>query len=251
MLEYNSLRENIVKRNFLEKFLEKVSDFPVWIKEILYVNLAQEVDPENNLSYEFATFKPALTYKGKCELDYKKSNFDSNIYNILDYCDKNASISEIALNTYMSMEEIAGYFLFGVDEGYIQIPDKSQILNIAGLLAGKFKMGEYFVQDGSISEEQLDSAITGYEHRTKKSKKFGQVLVDMGLISKEQLDKILLIKDEAKKRFILDHHEIPKIKEEYTNKADEYEKQIEDLKKENAQLRMQLKHLLTMVRNND
>lgn len=236
-----------MKRNFLEKFLEKISDFPVWIKEILYFNLSKDIDPNNNLSYIFATYKPALTYKGKCELDYKKSNFDTNIYNILEYCDKNASISEIAINTYMSMEEIAGYFILGVDEGYIQLPDNSQILNIAGLLAGKFKMGEYFVQDGSISQEQLGSVI---EQKTKENKKFGQILVDMGLISQTHLDKILLIKDEAKKRFILDHNEIPKIKEEYSKKTDEYEKQIEILKNENEQLRKQLRQLLVMVKKN-
>ncbi|MBR1425453.1 hypothetical protein IJ579_07825 [bacterium] len=237
-----------MNRNFLEKFLEKVSEFPVWIKEILYVYLAKDVDPDNNLSYVFATYKPALTYKGKCELDYKKSSFDSNIYNILEYCDKNASISEIALNTFMSMEEVAGYFLFGVDEGYIQLPDNSQILNIAGLLAGKFRVGEYFVQDGTISDEQLDSAIVNYEHRTKKNKKFGQSLVEMGLISQKQLDAILSIKDEAKKRFILDHNEIPKINSQYAQKTYEYEKQIDDLKKENEQLRKQLKQLLILVR---
>lgn len=236
-----------MKRNFLEKFLEKIADFPVWIKEILYFNLSKDVDPNNNLSYVFATFKPALTYKGKCELDYKKSNFDLNIYNILDYCDKNASISEIALNTYLSMEEIAGYFLFCVDEGYIQLPDNSQILNIAGLLAGKFRMGEYFVQDGSISVEQLDSAV---ERKTKEDKKFGQILVDMGLIAQSHLDKILQIKDEAKKRFILDHNEIPKIKAEYAQKTDEYEKRIEDLTKENEQLRKQLRQLLLLVKKN-
>lgn len=236
-----------MKRNFLEKFLEKVADFPVWIKEILYFNLSKDVDPNNNLSYIFATYKPALTYKGKCELDYKKSNFDINIYNILEYCDKNASISEIALNTYLSMEEIARYFLFGVDEGYIQLPDNSQILNIAGLLAGKFKMGEYFVQDGSISQEQLGSAI---EKKEKEDKKFGQILVDMGLIQQSHLDKILLIKDEAKKRFILDHNEIPKIKEEYAKKTDEYEKRIENLTQENEQLRKQLRQLLIMVKKN-
>lgn len=236
-----------MKRNFLEKFLEKVADFPIWIKEILYFNLSKDIDPNNNLSYIFATFKPALSYKGKCELDYKKSNFDGNIYNILEYCDKNASISEIALNTYMSLEEIAGYFIFCVDEGYIQLPDNSQILNIAGLLAGKYKMGEYFLQDGSISEEQLDSAV---EQKTKEDKKFGQILVDMGLISQSQLDKILQIKDEAKKRFVLDHNEIPKIKEEYAKKTDEYEKRIEDLTKENEQLRKQLRQLLLLVKKN-
>ena len=38
----------------------------------------------------------------------------------------------------LSMEEVAGYFLFGVDEGYFEIPDNSQILSIAGFLAGLY-----------------------------------------------------------------------------------------------------------------
>ena len=173
-----------------------------------------------------------------------------NIYNILEYCDNDSSISEITLNTYMSMEEIANYFLFCVDEGYLQIPDNSQILNIAGFLAGKYRTGEYFVQNGIISEAELDKAVDNYNNK-KENKKFGQSLVDLGLITQKQLDIILSIKEEAKKRFVLDHNEIPKINQEYVKTSDEYEKQIEDLKKENKQLKMKLTQLLAMVKNND
>lgn len=239
-----------MQRNFLEKFLNKISKFPVWVKEIIYMNLSQEIDTGADLSYTFSTYKPALTYKGKCELDYKESNFDLNIYNILESCDNNLSISEIALNTFMSLEEIAGYFLFGVDEGYLQIPDDSRILSIAGFLAGKFRTGEYFLKTGNISQEQLDNAINVYEQETKENKKFGQSLISLGLISQKHLDLILKIKEDAKKRFVLDHNEIPKIKEEYVKKSDEYEKQIEDLKIENRQLRMQVEKLISMVKNN-
>ena len=213
----------------------------LWLKEIIYVNLSKEVHPESELAYTFATYKPALTDKGKCELANRYSGFDENIYNIFDYCDKKVSISEIAINTYMSMEEIANYFLFGVDEGFIQLPDNSQILNIAGFLAGKYRTGEFFMQDGVISEQQLDDAVLNYEHRAKKhNKKFGQSLVELGFISQKQLDTILAIKDEAKKRFILDHNEVPKIVE-----AKDYEKQIEDLKRENLELRNKIKKLLS------
>lgn len=239
-----------MQRNFLKQFLEKISNFPSWIKEIIYVQLSEQIDKENDLAYIFATYKPVLTYKGKCELDYKKSNFDMNIYNILEYCDNDSSISEITLNTYMSMEEIANYFLFCVDEGYLQIPDNSQILNIAGFLAGKYRTGEYFVQNGIISEAELDKAVDNYNNK-KENKKFGQSLIDLGLITQKQLDIILSIKEEAKKRFVLDHNEIPKINQEYVKTSDEYEKQIEDLKKENKQLKMKLTQLLAMVKNND
>ena len=181
-----------MQRNFLKQFLDKISKFPTWIKEIIYVQLSEQIDKESDLAYVFATYKPVLTYKGKCELDYKNSNLDMNTYNILDYCDNDSSISEITLNTYMSMEEVANYFLFCVDEGYLQIPDNSQILNIAGFLAGKFRTGEYFVQNGVITEEDLNKAVDNYEN-TKEPKKFGQSLVDLGLITQKQLDIILSI----------------------------------------------------------
>ena len=76
-------------------------------------------------------------------------------------------------------------------------------------------------------------------------------MVDLGLISQKQFDKILSLKEEAKKRFVLDHNEVPKINQEYAKIADKYEKQIEDLKKENLMLKNKLNQLLAMVKNND
>ena len=111
------------------------------------------------------------------------------------------------------MEEVAGYFLFGVDEGYFEIPDNSQILSIAGFLAGKLRTGEYFMNSGTISETELNSAVETYE-KNKDNKKFGQSLIELGLITQRQLDTILLIKEEAKKRFVLDHNEVPEINQE-------------------------------------
>ncbi len=239
-----------MKRNFLTQFLNKISGFPSWIKEIIYIKLSEEVDKDNKLAYTFATYKPVLTYKGRCELDFKKSGFDTNIYNILEASDNDCSISEITLNTYLSMEEIARYFLFCVDEGYFELPDNSQILNIAGFLAGKYRTGEYLVKDGLISENELDTAVKNQENN-KENKKFGQYLVDLGLISQKQIDTLMFIKEEAKKRFILDHNEVPKINQEYSKEIDSYKKQIEELTKENKILKTRLEQLLAMVKKND
>ncbi len=240
----------IMDRKFLTQFLNKISSFPGWVKEIIYNRLRQEVDNETSLTYIFAAYKPVLTYKGRCELDFKKSGFDRNTYNILDAADKDCSISEITLNTYMSLEEIAGYFLFCVDEGYLELPDNSQILNIAGFLTGKLKTGEYFMKSGTISEIQLDNAVAEFETQ-KPAKKFGQALVDLGLISEVQLDKLLAIKEEAKKRFILDHNEVPQINQQYKDSEAKYQKEIDELKTENSILKTKLEQLLTLVKKHD
>lgn len=239
-----------MNRQFLAQFLNKISDFPSWVKEIIYVKLSEEINKDSNLAYTFATYKPILTYKGKCELDLKKSSFDTNIYNILSAADNDNSISDITINTYLSMEEVAGYFLFGVDEGYFEIPDNSQILSIAGFLAGKLRTGEYFMNSGTISETELNSAVETYE-KNKDNKKFGQSLIELGLITQRQLDTILLIKEEAKKRFVLDHNEVPEINQEYAKDSDNYQKQIEDLKEENSKLKTKLDQLLTMVKRHE
>ena len=239
-----------MNRQFLAQFLNKISDFPSWVKEIIYVKLSEEINKDSNLAYTFATYKPVLTYKGKCELDFKKSSFDTNIYNILSAADNDNSISDITINTYLSMEEVAGYFLFGVDEGYFEIPDNSQILSIAGFLAGKLRTGEYFMNSGTISETELNSAVETYE-KDKDHKKFGQSLIELGLITQRQLDTILLIKEESKKRFVLDHNEVPEISQEYAKDSDNYQKQIEDLKEENSKLKTKLDQLLTMVKRHD
>lgn len=231
--------------------MNKLSEFPDWIKETIYRQLGEELSERETPAYIFASYKPILTYKGKCEADFKTSSFDTNIYNILSYSDKNFSISEIMLNTYLSMEEVASYFLLCLDEGYFEIPDDSRILNIAGFIAGKYKTGEYFLKNGNLSETQLNTVINSSRNEENKNKKFGQILIDYGFINKSQLNSIISIKNEAKKRFVLDYNEIPTIKQEYTDNDEKHREQIAKLQNENKILKTKLEQLLTMVKNND
>ena len=231
-----------MQRKFLKQFLDKISKFPTWVKEIIYYNLSEQVQGSEDLAYVFATFKPELTDKGKCELNNKSSHFDNNTYNILSYCDMDSDISEITLNTYMSMEDVANYFLFCVDEGFIQIPDNSQVLNIAGFLAGKYRTGEYMVQDGIITKSQLDSAVNNFE-KDNKNLKFGQFLVDLGFISEKYLNTVINIKDEAQRRFILDHNEVPKMNQDCSAVIDGYRAQITRLQEENSMLKRKIREM--------
>ncbi len=239
-----------MKRDFLKQFLNNISDFPDWMKAIIHHRLSDEMSNTDNLAYIFAAYRPVLTYKGRCELDFKNNGFDSNIYNFLDAADKNFSISEFTLNTYLSLEEAARYLIFCIDEGYFEIPDNSDVLNIAGFLTGKFRTGEYFVKSGAISEFELNSIVENYKTDNPENKKFGQTLIDKGLITPSQLKTILNIKEDAKKRFVLDFNDVPKIKKENTQNEIS-EKQLETLQQENKILKTKLEQLLTMVKKND
>lgn len=65
------MRADCVKREFLKQFLNKISNFPSWVKEIIYKKLSEEFDNKENPAYIFAAYKPILTYKGRCELEFK------------------------------------------------------------------------------------------------------------------------------------------------------------------------------------
>ena len=218
------------------------------MKEIIYTQLSKEIDCGEKLSYLFTSYEPILTYKGKCELDYKKTGFDSNIYNILASANNNNNISDIILNTYLSMEEVANYLLFLISEGYFEQPDNPRILNIIEFIAGKTRTGEYFKTTGKISEAQLETIIQSSK-QNPSNKKFGQLLVESGLITNTELNTILSIKEESKKRFILDYNEVPISNQCYSKESDKYQKEIEELKNENTQLKNKLENLLTVVKN--
>ena len=41
----------------------------MWVKEIIYIKLSKEFEKSEDSAYIFATYKPVLTYKGRCEVD--------------------------------------------------------------------------------------------------------------------------------------------------------------------------------------
>lgn len=238
-----------VTRNNYKHFIDELSRFPNWVKSLIgkEINMLAVTDQS---VYIFTQYKPILTFKGSCELRMKNTGFDNNIYNILDLVSKDYSIAEISLDTYLTLEEIASYFLMCISERYIEIPENSNVLSVANFLSGRYKIGEYFVHTKIISQKQLSQAIE-VDVKSKNNRKFGQILIDLGFINEESLKSIISLKDESKKRFILDYQEVPKTELAYTNTADDYKKKIEDLKEENKKLKAKLNQLLTMVKTNE
>ena len=244
-----------MKKNILNTFLSKIDNFPLWIKQIIFLKLSDDIKShvcekflKENSEDIFSLYKPTLTFKGSEELKNKSCGLDLNIYNFLEYCENNSNILEISLNTFLSMEEVAKYFIFCIEQGYIEQPENIEIQAMAGFIAGKFRTGEYFRQKGTITDEQLEKAV----HISAKSqKKFAEILVDLGFITKDDVSAMLTIKEEAKKRFILDYNTVPQGKNEFCDKEEMYKKEIADLKTENEKLKKQISQLLEIIRKDD
>ena len=252
-----------MKQGIFSVFFNKIESFPLWIKQIICVKLSEDIKAQvcekflkENSDDIFSLYKPILTYKGREELNKRKSGLDSNLYNFLSYAESDATILDISLNTFLSVEEVAKYFIFCMEQEYIERPENIEIEAMAGFLAGKFRtdernnipdeiVREYFAKKGSISKEHIEKAL---EQQSKSSKKFAEILVDMGLITQDDVSAMLAFKEDSQKRFILDYNEVPKGREEFCDKEVQYKKEIEDLKSENQKLKKKISQLLEIVR---
>ncbi len=196
----------------------------------------------------FSTFVPTITFKGKTELAERKCGFDNNTYNFLRFCAENLSMLEISVNTFLSMEEIAKYYQLCLEQNFIKNPNSPEIHAMAGYISGKFRIGEYFKQKGILDIDQLRQAILKYE--SSNDKKFGEILVELGYVTENDLKAILLLKEESKKRFILDHSVMPKSETTFSDDGQKYQDEIKTLKDENLKLKQKLLKLLELVKKN-
>ena len=248
--------EVVLKRNILNLFIKKIFNVPLWIKQVMFITLFKEMKEiacEKLLQSEdevFSTHIPTITYKGKIELTEHKCGLDCNIYNFLQSCTEGLTLLEISVNTFHSMEEIAKYYELCLEQSFVKKPESQEIKAMIGFISGKFRTGEYFKQKGLISAEQLHNAILENKKWAElgQPKRFGEILVSLGYIAKDDYKALMILKEEAKKRFILDYNDLPKTEITYSNNSQELQAEIEKLKKENLQLKQKMVQILTLIK---
>lgn len=239
-------------------FLDKLLDFPLWVKQIIYLrlyqNLAQYLSEdfiETKAENIFHLYIPNLTFLGKTELSERKNGYDENIYNFMANASENLSMLEISMNNFWTMEEVARFFIFCLEQNLVKVPESLYIQGMAGFMAGKYRTGEYFKRVGKINVDQLEQTIIKQKEYADKGTpmKMAEVMISLGLITEKDSSSLLIIKEEAKKRFILDPSILPKeiaIAPEVKSDSSELIK----LKEQNEKLKEQLNKILAFVKKN-
>ena len=248
--------------NLYAEFTEKILNLPLWVKEIVYIMLKknlQELLPCSNIDineehlYQFLC--PELTYAGKKEYnrliqeepDAPETKFMESIMN-------NLSIIEITLNNAWTLEETSQIYYRCIEKQYVAMPENAVINAKAAYFANKIRIGEYLKHIGLIDVDQLQNAmrIQRESEEANEKKGFASILVDMGLVTRDDTDNILLIKQESRRRFILNFNSADaenlsgKISTEEVITSIEQKRQIEKLTYENNLLKAKLKQLLNL-----
>ena len=237
-------------------FMERVLAFPLWIKQIIFLNLSKDL--VNYLSNEFLDvqegelfhiYKPILSEQGQNELLTKESKFDESIYSFLNCCSKGMSLIEIAIENNFTMEEVSKAFTFCKTSGFFSSSVPNLVSAVAGFIAGKYRTGEYFIRAGKMTIEQLDKVLNKQQELNQSGKHvfIAELMVQMGYIRELDFKSIIFMKEEAGKRFSLNPDDVPTIAMEKEN----YDIRVENtrLKEENEILRQKMDALLTFIKD--
>lgn len=237
-------------------FMEKMLCFPLWIKQTIFLNLANDL--MTYLSNEFLDvqegelfhlYKPALSELGQNELLTKESKYDESIYSFLNCCSKGMSLIEIAIENNLSLEEVSKAFTFCKTSGFFSSKVPNLISATAGFIAGKYRTGEYFIRAGKMTIEQLDEVLNKQQEMNEAGKHvfIAELMVQMGFVKESDVKSIIFMKEEAGKRFSLNPEDIPTIALE----KESYDIRVENtkLKEENEILKQKLDALLTFIKD--
>lgn len=254
---YNCGCEVEVKRNLFKLFVNKLLAYPLWVKQAIYYQLYQNMKENycesyviKNIDHILTMHVPTLTFKGGNELCDKSGGLDSNIYNFLKFVHSEYTILEIALNMFLSVEEVAKYYIFCLEQNYIEAPETNEVYAMAGFIAGKFPTGDYFLKNGSITIDQLDIALAEQRRLDDQGEheRIGEILVRLGFITKTDIMRLFKLKADAGKRFVMDPAVFPDSEQRNRKKLED---EIINLKNENNALKQTLGKIIDMVKKND
>ena len=247
-----------MSENSYSKFMEHLCNFPLWIKQAVYINLSNDL--KKYLSQDFISaqqdelfhvYHPKLSEKGEQELVTRTSDWDEDIYMFLNCCKNNMNLVEIALEGQFSMEEMAKAFTFCIDQKYFSEDIPRLISSLAGFISGKYRTGEYFIRAGKMTVDDLEKALARQQELQEKGKHafIAELMVQMGIIKEKDMKSIMLIKEESSKRFVLQSDVVPLVKHTEGDDLDKLAK-LQRLKEENEILKSKLTKVLTYIKEN-
>lgn len=248
-----------MKKSLLDTFVEKLFDFPLWVKQVIYIRLREHLETflsedfiNERSSESFHLYRPTLSYIGKTEFLERQSGLDNNLYTFLELVEEGNDIITIALNNFWTIEEVAKYFIFCCEQNFIKLPSSNKVMVMAGYLAGKYRTGEYFKRIGKINIEQLEHTIRIQRELREKGErpKFVELMIEFGYITDADSKALLVVKEQATRRFILDVSLIPEGMSLDGSSVEKYIAEVNELKQENAKFKAQLNKILLFLKKN-
>lgn len=198
--------------NNLNILIKTILDAPLWVKEVILYDVSKnlqgqvpniEETPEQDI---YSVYTPEITFKGKKELETHEHGHELNLYKYLSNANNHLRVVDITLNNFWTLEESSRYLAACVKNEYIKAPSNLVVYASILYLGNEIRLGEFVKRINLIDVNQLESALRKQKEVNTNAhsyEKLGSILVNMGYIVNDDIVKILQIKDESQKRFIM------------------------------------------------
>ena len=232
-------------------FLTKILSLPIWVKQIIHFQIREDlkrnfknqpidIDP----IYLFQYLRPRITFNGKIELKQRNNGYEEMFYTFLNAVNEEKSIIDITLDCFMTLAEVAKMYIIAVNNEYVTPPMSKIVHAQAEFYSGMIRTGELLLKIGRINIDQLDTALMRQKQLREQGRNvlMAEVIAELGFIEKDAILSMLIMKEEAKKRFIFN------IQLNAEDDADAnviaLKKQVEKLAYENNYLKTKLRAIL-------
>ena len=199
-------------QNTFKAFIQEIFTLPVWIKQIIYIELKEQLENSSMKNCIDIAKKdnclqlyiPKLTYTGKKELVHNTKKLSENANIFLECVSQNISIMEISIKNNWNLCECSSYFLETIEADLVMKPSSTFVKGTALYMSGKIRLGEYFVKINRITIEQLDEAL---RNQKQLEASFGdrpglaEIFVNLNFLSKADTEGILLLKEDCGKYY--------------------------------------------------
>lgn len=153
----------------------------------------------------YSLFLPELTFKGKKEFDTRERGHEPNIYKLLQSTILKKRVVDIAVDNFWSLEDLSKLLSECIKQEYIKTPENDVINATLYYMSGEIRLGEYAKRAKLIDVVQLDQAMRRQKELNATNGAvvpIGEVLIQLGFLTKDAISKIILIKDDCKRRFV-------------------------------------------------
>ena len=195
-----------------KNLVDTILTAPFWVQEALFMDVLssfeEKLDLKTNIKTEdiYTLYVPELTYKGNRECETREHGHEPNLYKFMQSAMLKKRIVDITIDNFWTLNETSKMVSECIKNEYIKPTDNDVINASIYYMSGEIRLGEYAKRAKYIDVVQLDQAMRRQKEinqSTGNNTPIGEVLIQMGFLTKEAIARIILIKDDCKKRFII------------------------------------------------
>lgn len=248
-------------KNYFEILTNIIYESPVWVQEVIFIDMKKKLEQRYpgltsnpNEADVYPCYVPEITVQGKLELESKslQGELGINVYKCLNCLTNSLRVIDVTLNNFWTLEETSEALVACIKHEFIKEPDNLLVSSAILYLGNQIRLGEYVKRLNKINMTQLDNVLQKQkqynEEHPENKKKIGEVLIDMGFVANSDIDKIIQIKDESKRRFVVPKNTGLSVSSSSVdeNSVQELKQLVDKLTKENNLLKDKLRAIFNI-----